>query len=205
MKHLDKLMDTIRNQEFFDGSLPAGFDGIWDWSFLNKHYCFGVGTSITPMDLDAIIERNGRFIVFETKGSIVDSYGNISPIPIPKGQQLTLAALFKLGCVTQVIIRCDVGKKHITSFQYRFPNDNTFTKMTLGNVSSADMQKEIAKIVKMWYRDADQSGGLSIKAPIVKQAPVVVEKPLTFTDKVCNLFKSITYKHILKLFKLKRI
>jgi hypothetical protein len=187
---MEKDISTIRNPEFFDHSLPAGFDGIFSWNFLMEHHCFGYGNKIEPMDIDAVVERNDRIIMFETKGSLVDGEGNIVPIPIPTGQQLTLASFFKLGCVTQIILRMDVDKKYITSFQYRFPNDNTFTKFTMKNYSSIEMQKEIAKVVKMWYKDANELGKLSIKQPTnLNLVSEKVEIKPTFIDKVLLIFK----------------
>lgn len=184
MEGLNRIIETIRNQQFFDGSTAAGFDGIFEWSFLNKHKCFGKITSITPMDIDGIVERNGRFIIFETKGSTYDDEGKLVPIPIPQGQKITLNALAKTGYFTIVVIRCDVEKKNFTSFQYAFPNDETFTQMKLGKYTSIDIEKMIAEVVERWYKDADNYGKLTIK-----QAPVAVEKPLTFTDKVLKQFK----------------
>lgn len=79
---------TIRHPGAFLKSPPAGFDGVFDWSWTQG--CFK-DTRITPMDVDAIVERNGHFLVFETKAD---------GVPIPVGQLLTLKALHKLGRFT---------------------------------------------------------------------------------------------------------
>ena len=54
----------INNTEYFNQNLPAGFDGQFDWDFLIP--AFG-NNGIKPSDIDCLIERNGRFLLFETK------------------------------------------------------------------------------------------------------------------------------------------
>lgn len=84
--------DTIHSPEVFNQSLPAGFDGVFNWAWTKG--CFG-NTIITPMDFDGVVERHGHFIVFETK--------NVGAV-IPRGQMITLTALQspKTFCVMQV-------------------------------------------------------------------------------------------------------
>ena len=65
---------TINNPEKFCASL-------WDWACLDG--CFGV-TRIKPSDIDGIIERNGKFLVIETK---------LPGVEIPTGQDILLKAL----------------------------------------------------------------------------------------------------------------
>lgn len=65
---------TINSPERFVGSL-------WDWGFLDG--CFQ-GTNIRPSDIDGIVERNGQFLVIETKGAGVS---------IPEGQQILLSRM----------------------------------------------------------------------------------------------------------------
>ena len=79
---------TIMFPDAFANSPPAGFDGVFDWSWTQG--CFG-DTKITPMDIDAIVERNGHFLVFETKAD---------GVPIPVGQLLTMKALHRTGRFT---------------------------------------------------------------------------------------------------------
>ena len=45
--------------ERFKQASPAGFDGVFDWDFLEP--AFG-GTKIMPMDIDAVVERKGRIL-----------------------------------------------------------------------------------------------------------------------------------------------
>jgi hypothetical protein len=77
----------IRNMERFNQWPPAGFDGQFHWDFLKGAF----GNKIMPMDLDGVTERNGRFLVFETKS---ESFA------IPLGQKITLNALLRTGFFT---------------------------------------------------------------------------------------------------------
>ena len=72
----------IRDVDKFLDWPPAGFDGLLAWEFLSGAF----GPKIMPMDLDAVIERKGKLLVFEAK----------SPgAPIPDGQKITLTTLWK--------------------------------------------------------------------------------------------------------------
>lgn len=65
----------IRHKERFDEMRPAGFDGVFDWDFLIEAFA---PTRIQPTDVDFIVERNGYFLVFETK--------HADNIEVPTGQ-----------------------------------------------------------------------------------------------------------------------
>ena len=54
---------TIHYPKTFNECPSAGFDGIFDWDFLKG--CWG--GSIQPTDIDGIVERFGRVLMFETK------------------------------------------------------------------------------------------------------------------------------------------
>jgi len=69
----------------FKASLPAGYDGIFDWAFLLPIF---EGTKIEPMDIDGLVERHGRILIFETKQPDKD---------IPLGQSRVLETLLRLG------------------------------------------------------------------------------------------------------------
>lgn len=72
---------------------PAAFcAGLWDWSILDG--CFG-NTKIKPTDVDGMVERNGKFLVFETKA--IGAH-------IPQGQKITLRSLVKTGAFTVIIV-----------------------------------------------------------------------------------------------------
>ena len=54
----------LKNYEKFNTWLPALFDGQFHWDFLKPAF---KDTKIMPMDFDAVVERYGKFLIFETK------------------------------------------------------------------------------------------------------------------------------------------
>lgn len=82
---------TIFYPERFKQAQPAGFDGVFDWDFLRGAF----GPVIMPMDIDGQVERNGRFLIFETKAP---------GVPIPRGQEIALRASVATGITTVVIL-----------------------------------------------------------------------------------------------------
>lgn len=93
----------IRNLDTFNAWQPAGFDGQFHWDFLKGAF----GPSIMPMDFDGVVERNGRFLVKETKNK---------GVAIPYGQKRSLKAAVRTGFFTVMVI---YGKsaEEITSFE----------------------------------------------------------------------------------------
>ena len=84
---------TIRKPKAFFAGLAAGFDGVFEWDFLlPAFYQSDREKQIEPMDWDAVVERRGKFLVFETKDG---------EVPIPLGQQITLESAVKNGGVNQ--------------------------------------------------------------------------------------------------------
>lgn len=81
----------IYNPSRFNESLPAGFDGQFHWDFLQGAF----GPVVMPMDFDGVVERNGRFLLFETK---------IENASIPVGQRRSLEAAWKTGAFTILIL-----------------------------------------------------------------------------------------------------
>jgi len=75
---------TVLYPKRFQQAAPAGFDGVFDWDFLEG--CFPRAT-IMPMDFDCVVEINGNFLVFETKAD-----GKA----VPRGQILTFISLLQL-------------------------------------------------------------------------------------------------------------
>ena len=82
---------TIHSPRQFASRRPAGFDGIFDWDFLIGAF----GPSIEPMDFDAVVERYGHFLVFETKDQ---------GVPVPEGQRICLRAFARRPKNTVVIV-----------------------------------------------------------------------------------------------------
>ena len=88
---------TILYPARFKEAPPASFDGVFEWDFLKPAFKTDRQKQIEPMDLDAIVERKRRFLVFETKNQSV---------PIPTGQLITLEQLVRTGFFTVIILRC---------------------------------------------------------------------------------------------------
>jgi hypothetical protein len=124
--------ETIKNPDSFFNSLPCEFDGIFDWSFLID--CF-IGTNIKPMDIDAIIEKNGNFLVIETKSK---------GIPIPLGQQITFEALWELGVFSILFI---YGKKNPETFAFWYPRNGKKKRKTISGYG----ETEVKNIIKKWF------------------------------------------------------
>ena len=131
MKH--DLPNTIRHPDTFRRAAPAGFDGVFDWSWTQG--CFGE-TKITPMDLDGVVERRGQFLVFETKDVGVQ---------IPQGQLYTLQAMHRMGAFTVMIIH---GKREPEICHCWYPDSPL--KVTLTGVNQA------RDFVARWYRWANR-------------------------------------------------
>lgn len=146
----------INNQEFFDGSLPANFDGIFEWDLITKHSLPKFG-KIDLMDLDAILEKMNRFLVFETK-----TKGS----KIPVGQQITLKALHNLGCFTIIVIKFQMDEKdlrYISGIWVMYPNDKDYTRVDKGSDSYRTRLIILLILVKHWFDDASRKGALSIR------------------------------------------
>ena len=178
---------AIRNQKLFDQSLPADYSGLFAWDFLMKYGAFGYNNKIQPMDLDACIERNGRFLIFETKGK---------GVPIPKGQQLTLNALLDNGSFTLFIIKMELieGEKSIdviTHFSYMFPNDKEMTHVNLEGLSNVERLKLIAKHAKIWFNDADRMGNLTKKKQLLIEPEIQFKEVIVEKEVYINIFTLI--------------
>jgi len=130
------LPATINHPNGFLHSPAAGFDGVFDWSWTQG--CFGQGR-ITPMDFDGVVERNGNFILFETK--------NLG-VPIPKGQLITLEAAYRLGCFTIMLIH---GKHQPEMIEIWYPPSIGGEKKQYRGVETAK------RIVSKWYEYADRN------------------------------------------------
>jgi len=86
------LPSTIIYPEAFLRSLPAGFDGVYDWSAWRA----AIDTrGIAPMDIDANVELMNFFLQAETKDD---------GVTVPYGQQMALNAYARTGLVTILTI-----------------------------------------------------------------------------------------------------
>ncbi len=143
---------TIRNQKSFSESVVSitcphcenrfPFDGVCDWSWLLK--CFG-NTGISPMDFDGVIERNGRYLILETKDV---------GIPIPKGQHITL---HNLKCPESFTVLKIWGKQRPVKMIVCYPNGKEKTITDL-----SEMQDAVAR----WFRWANRKGTIKANGSI---------------------------------------
>lgn len=129
----------IRNKANFYHSLPAGFDGEFDWDFLIPAF---EPTKIQPMDIDGIVERNGHFLVFETKDEGKD---------IPVGQSITLNALHQLGVFTLFFLY-GKNKQEFTKFEIAWPNTTEVLDIDLKDNPKA----VILEYTKKWFYAANR-------------------------------------------------
>ena len=129
---MSDLPDTIFYPDAFNESKAANFDGVFDWSWTQG--CFG-DTKITPTDFDGVVERNGHYLIFETKKP---------GVPVPRGQQWALERLRKAKSFTIMIIW---GKETPEDFDMIYSSGRK--KMYHG----IDAAKER---VSAWFRAADK-------------------------------------------------
>lgn len=93
----------IRNPNLFGRYPPAGFDGQFHWDYLKPAWD---GTTITPTDVDALVERHGAFLLFETKDL---------GVPVPVGQRIAYDLLARMPHFT--IVFCAKHPDQITGFE----------------------------------------------------------------------------------------
>jgi len=75
----------IRNMDNFIASK-------WSYSYFDQAF---QPTRISFGDLDAVVERNGQFLVLETKGE---------GVPVPRGQERMFNSMVGLGCFTVLVL-----------------------------------------------------------------------------------------------------
>ena len=127
------IPSTIKCPETFVRSAPAGFDGIFDWSWTEG--CFNAKTR--PMDFDGVVERKGNFLIFETKDL---------DVPLPAGQRYTLQAAHRLGCMTIMLIH---GKKLPERGEIWLPGQKT--------IETFEGVDEARAVVAWWFKQADRT------------------------------------------------
>ena len=157
----------IKTPDFFDQSLPAGFDGVFEWSTLSSRV-FPKFSGEDFMDIDSVMEKNGRFLHFETKSKFSK---------IPMGQQITINAYHKLGCVTYIFLLFESDEKNlnkIAGIGVMYPNDTGRKTLNIKDLNYVQRFELLVKIVKEWRRDAENKGSLSLKQLPVQEK--IVEK-----------------------------
>lgn len=117
---------TINNPELY-------LKGIWDWKFLDS--CFGQ-TKIKITDIDGMVERNGFFLILETK---------MAGVSIPQGQKILFRNFSNNGNHILVIWGHQSDSSHDLLWIYPTGEKHYYGK-------SKDF---IQEIVKTWYGQAD--------------------------------------------------
>lgn len=110
-------------------------NSIWDWGFLDG--CFS-NTGIKVSDLDGIVERNGRFLVFETKSPGAD---------IPTGQAIMFESMVATGLFNVMLI----WGKPSTPERIRIYTPHNPEGLELE--ATSDM---VQAIVKGWFKDINK-------------------------------------------------
>jgi hypothetical protein len=117
---------TIKNRSYYIGQL-------WDWGFLDE--CFRP-TKIKVTDIDGFVERNGKFLLIETKSN---------DAKIPTGQQIMFDNMIKTSLFTVFIIW---GNANQPEKGRLFTRKKTIEYPTLNEV-------KIIQIVKAWFKYAN--------------------------------------------------
>lgn len=133
-------MPMIKDPEGFNSSPSAGFDGVFDWDFLLPAFA---PTKIAPMDLDAVIERGGKFLVFETKKGETE---------IPRGQIITLERLVETGPFTVIILRAKTASE-ITGWDCWYQGKMEVNKEHIEGDSVA-----LVAFTRRWFEWASRKG-----------------------------------------------
>jgi hypothetical protein len=109
-------------------------DSLWDWKILNG--CFGE-TKIEPTDIDGFVERNGHFLVLETK---------LPNVEIKLGQEITFSRLVQDWRFTALFIWGYPGEPVKISLWH---------KGRKKEYEKADMEL-LKRIVARWFEYADK-------------------------------------------------
>ena len=128
---------AIYNEEEFNKSLPAGFDGKFECDVFQEAGCFKEVPRIRPMDFDGVVERYCHYLVFETKKDGVE---------VPPGQLITLNNLRVVKSFTVLKMWPKIPpfkKAEITT--------------TSGKVRVIEGHYSIIRAVRQWFVKANES------------------------------------------------
>lgn len=127
------MPSSILYPDAFNRSAPPAFDGVMDWSWMQA--CWA-NQNDKPMDFDAVKERNGEFLVVETK--------NIGA-RVPLGQTIAFQRLHAQGNWAVMLVW---GKLHPEYGEFWFPNKAI--KQAFTGIEQAQ------GLVRRWFLWADQ-------------------------------------------------
>ena len=130
----------LRNRQLFEASLPAGFDGLWDFDVLEG--CFPKGVS--PMDFDGVLEHNGQFLIFETK---------MPGAEMPRGQQRCFEALLKKGGFTIFFVGGKPGHTDLAFLEIWYREDWHIKKRRIAPLTN----EKLRRFCRMWWRMAEKA------------------------------------------------
>jgi hypothetical protein len=134
----------IKNQKAFNSSPAAGFDGVFEWDFLKSAF---KPTKIEPMDFDCVIERNGRFLCFETK---------VPGAGIKDGQKIALQTAVATGIWTVIFLQAkrpqDIERWQVWRLAERgeFPGEGIVTRRWVRG-----SEDDLVKYVTSWFQWAN--------------------------------------------------
>jgi|SRR5262245_19671536 len=124
----------LKYEDGFHRNPPAGFDGVFDWDFLKAAWN---GTKVEPMDFDAVVERGGRFLTFETKDP---------GVPLKDGQRFTLERVVQRKNFT--VILCNKTKADIDAngFEIWEMEEGIFRKQRCHGTS-----EHLIRVCRDWF------------------------------------------------------
>ncbi len=115
-------------------------EGVWDWDIVSLPH------KLRPSDIDGIIERNGKFIVIETKHPRCRQ--------IPKGQFITLKRLHDTGLFTIVVL---YGENSCpTEMDIWYPKDSVFGTWGQTTGRKECTKEDVQRLVDWWLKNANK-------------------------------------------------
>lgn len=119
--------------------------GLWDWSILDG--CFG-NTKIMPTDIDGFVERNGYFLLLETKAPKVE---------LKIGQMTAFERLTKTKVVTVIVIWGVANK----------PEEVQMFSWNGTSVRLPCHTEKLRYMVSRWFEHADKRKLVTILEPFI--------------------------------------
>ena len=119
---------------------PVKFmEGVWNWDFIS------LPGKLKPSDIDGLIERNGKFLVIETK--------HPNSKQIPKGQFITLKRLHDTGLFTIVIAYGE--NSNPTEMDIWYAKDPLFGTWGQCTGRKPCNKEDVQRLVDWWFKKAN--------------------------------------------------
>lgn len=147
-------MADIRNQDKFVA-------GRWDWDRLGYTDCFPGNVSF--MDVDAMLERNGRFLLIENKSLGPDGS---SDLLMPTGQRRTYSQLASLRdfTVLQIVGDAITGDPHRIRQLGSIGINRSYNLAQ--HVPIELRMKYLRRVLECWWNYADSKTAGRFKIPV---------------------------------------